>query len=122
MARHLDAQDWRRSACDVPGTCWDRTGQPKATAEYIQATSRVGRDSRRPPGIVITIYAATRPRDRSHYEAFQAYHQALYRAVEPSTVTPFSPPARDRTLHAAIVLTLRHLMDWIESDAAARFE
>jgi hypothetical protein len=96
--------------------------QPKATAEYIQASSRVGRDPKRPPGVVIALYAANRPRDRSHYESFQSYHQSLYRTVEPTSVTPFSPPARERTLHAALVLALRHLLGWEEAEDVQRFD
>ncbi|MFE0676153.1 helicase-related protein [Streptomyces sp. NPDC058867] len=81
-------------------------GQPKTTAEYIQATSRVGRHQ--VPGLVVTYFNATRPRDRSHYETFTDYHRALYRHVEPASVTPWSPPARRRALHAALVVLVRH--------------
>ena len=97
-------------------------GQPKSTAEYIQASSRVGRDNKRPPGVVITLYSANRPRDRSHYENFQSYHQSLYRHVEPVTVTPFAPPARERTLHAALVLSLRHSCGWVIQRDAGLFD
>jgi ATP-dependent helicase YprA (DUF1998 family) len=51
-------------------------GQPKATAEYIQATSRVGRD-REKPGLVVTLLNVHRPRDRSHDERFEAFHASL---------------------------------------------
>ncbi len=97
-------------------------GQPKSTAEYIQATSRIGRDRNRPSGVVLVLYAANRPRDRSVYESFQSYHHALYREVEPVSVTPFSPPARDRSLHASLVAVMRHSMSWERPQDAKRFD
>lgn len=75
-------------------------GQPKATAEYIQATSRVGR---RHPGLIVSVYNWSRPRDLSHYERFRSYHATLYRHVEATSVTPFSSRARDRGLHGIYV-------------------
>src|SRR5207249_2023821 len=81
-------------------------GQPKATAEYIQATSRVGRDHER-PGLVVTILNVHRPRDRSHYERFPAYHTSFYRSVEATGVTPFSPRALDRGLAGTVVALAR---------------
>lgn len=79
-------------------------GQPQTTAEYIQATSRVGRAH---PGLVAVMLNSTRSRDRSHYESFQHFHSALYREVESTSVTPFSARARDRGLHAVIVALAR---------------
>jgi hypothetical protein len=82
-------------------------GQPKASAEYIQATSRVGRDANR-PGLVVTILNVHKPRDRSHYERFAAYHETFYRSVEATSVTPFSPRALDKGLAATLVGLIRH--------------
>lgn len=84
-------------------------GQPKTTAEYIQASSRVGRSDNW-PGLVVMAYNIYRPRDRSHYEHFVAYHESFYRYVEATSVTPFSAPAIDRGL-AAVVVTLARLLD-----------
>jgi ATP-dependent helicase YprA (DUF1998 family) len=82
-------------------------GQPKTTSEYIQATSRVGR-AVAVPGLVVTLLRANKPRDRSHYESFRAYHESLYRYVEPTSVTPWSLASRERSLRAAFVLLVRH--------------
>jgi hypothetical protein len=81
-------------------------GQPKTASEYIQATSRVGRDEDR-PGLVVTLLNVHRPRDRSHYERFQAWHTTFYRAVEATSVTPFSPRAVDRGLAGVTVALAR---------------
>jgi superfamily II DNA or RNA helicase len=81
-------------------------GQPKTSAEYIQATSRVGRDHER-PGLVVTLLNIHKPRDRSHYERFAAYHQSFYRSVEATSVTPFSPRALDRGLAGTLVALAR---------------
>lgn len=81
-------------------------GQPKTSAEYIQATSRVGRDRAR-PGLVVTVLNIHKPRDRSHYERFAAHHATFYRSVEATSVTPFSPRALDRGLAGALVSLIR---------------
>lgn len=79
-------------------------GQPKTTSSYIQATGRVGR---RQGGLVITFFRASRPRDLDHYEFFTGYHRAIYRYVEPITVTPFAARARERGMGPVAVALLR---------------
>ncbi|WP_431235129.1 helicase-related protein [Mycolicibacterium psychrotolerans] len=91
-------------------------GQPQSTSEYIQSSSRVGRQH---PGLVVIIYNGARSRDRSHYESFIPYHSALYRQVESTSVTPFSPRSRDRGLHAVLIALARHTIDALhENDDA----
>ena len=79
-------------------------GQPKNTAEYIQATSRVGRSY---PGLVITVYNWARPRDLSYYEKFYHYHATFYQHVEALSVTPFASSALDRGLTALLISLVR---------------
>ena len=87
------------------------TGQPKTTSEYIQATSRVGRAY---PGLVVACLNVFRPRDRSHYERFAAYHDSFYREVEATSVTPFSGQALDRGLVGALLAMVRHAIPEME--------
>lgn len=91
-------------------------GQPKTTSQYIQVTGRVGRRWDERPGLVVSIYSPSKPRDRSHFEKFRSYHERLYAQVEPTSVTPFSPPALDRALHAVMAAYVRQ----IGNDAQAR--
>lgn len=90
-------------------------GQPQTTAEYIQATSRVGR---RYPGLVFALYNAARSRDLSHYESFTSYHRSLYRQVEPTGATPFAPRALDRGLHGVLVSIARSTIAGAAEDAS----
>jgi hypothetical protein len=92
-------------------------GQPKATAEYIQATSRVGRSR---PGLVCNVLNWARPRDLSHYERFEHYHATFYQHVEALSVTPFAPRAIDRGLSALLVSLVRLAgVDFNSNDGAA---
>ncbi len=92
-------------------------GQPLTTAEYIQASSRVGRSD--VPGLVITNFYRDQARSLSHYENFRAYHDAFYRFVEPTSITPYTHQARSRALHAALVIMLRHSFSSLLEDRKA---
>ena len=83
-------------------------GQPKNTAEYIQASSRVGRDPER-PGLVIALGNWARPRDLAHFEQFRHYHETFYSKVEALSVTPFSVTSLDRGLDGVLVSAARVL-------------
>lgn len=95
-------------------------GQPKTTAEYIQATSRVGREANK-PGLVAVLLNLHKPRDRAHFEQFSFYHRAFYRAVEATSVTPWARRALDRALAAVVVTIARHVdPDMTPENAAER--
>ena len=95
-------------------------GQPKSAAEYIQATSRVGRAS---PGLVFTAFNWARPRDLSHYETFEHFHSSAYRHVEALSVTPFADRALDRGLTAVLASLIRqHDATWNANRDAQRVD
>ena len=81
-------------------------GQPKNTAEYIQASSRVGRNPDW-PGLVVTLGNWARPRDQVHFEQFRRYHETFYARVEALPVTPFSVTSLDRGMDGALVSAAR---------------
>ncbi|MBC8270594.1 MAG: helicase [Gammaproteobacteria bacterium] len=96
-------------------------GQPLTSAEYIQASSRVGRSEA--PGVVFANYYREQARSLSHYESFRPYHEAFYRYVEPTSVTPYTYQARLRALPAALVIVMRHGgFGLLNNGAAAGFD
>jgi ATP-dependent helicase YprA (DUF1998 family) len=96
-------------------------GQPKTTSQYIQVTGRVGRRWWERPALIATIYSASKPRDRSHFEKFRSYHERLYAQVEPTSVTPFAPPVVDRALHAVMASYVRQAGTESEADSPYPF-
>jgi hypothetical protein len=94
-------------------------GQPKTAAEYIQATSRIGRDHNR-PGLVVVVLNLHKPRDRTHFEQFGNFHRSFYRAVEATSVTPWAARALDRALAAVVVTAARHIDPSLTPDAAVK--
>ena len=92
-------------------------GQPKTAAEYIQATSRVGRHRSR-PGLVVAVLNLHKPRDRMHFEQFGQFHRTFYRSVEATSVTPWAARALDRALAAIVVAAARHIEPALTPEAA----
>lgn len=70
-------------------------GMPRQTAEYIQASSRVGRSH---VGIVFTLLDPIRERNRSHFTYFAKYHEYLGRLVEPVAINRWARFSINRTL------------------------
>ncbi|HRC00303.1 MAG TPA: DISARM system helicase DrmA, partial [Dermatophilaceae bacterium] len=98
-------------------------GQPKNTAEYIQASSRVGRDASARPGLVVALGNWARPRDLAHFEQFRHYHETFYAQVEALSVTPYSATALERGLDGVLVSAARvmqaHLAGGLSPEAGA---
>lgn len=92
-------------------------GQPKTTAQYIQVSGRVGRRWWERPGLIVSLFANGRSRDKSHFEHFREYHERLYSQVEPTSVTPFSDPSIKKALSAIIVGYLRQTQDLVIAES-----
>ena len=82
-------------------------GQPKKNSEFIQASSRVGRNSPE-VGLVVSFFNGKRARDRSYFEVFPDFIQSFYKYVEPTTVTPYTFSVRERMLRQILVTLIRH--------------
>ena len=93
-------------------------GQPKNIAEYIQASSRVGRKTK---GLVVTLLDANRARDKSYFEHFVSFHQAFYKSVEPISITPFTENTIDKMLSSLIITYIRHKKGLFQNNNAQHF-
>lgn len=78
-------------------------GMPKQTAEFIQATSRVGRKY---PATVFALVNPMRVRDVSHFRYFQKYAEYLDRLVEAVPVNRESLPVLKRVLPGGLMALL----------------
>ena len=73
---------------------------PRNVAEYIQASSRIGRNTF---GIVITLLSANRAREKSLFEHFIPFHKSFYKNIEPLTVTSFTENTIDKMLSSVMI-------------------
>jgi hypothetical protein len=83
------------------------SGFPGRAADYIQASSRVGRKH---IGVVFTVYNPTYNIDRSAYVHFMEYHDRLYQLVQPVPVNKFSEAAIARTFNGIYAATLLNMV------------
>jgi hypothetical protein len=93
-------------------------GMPKNIAEYIQASSRVGRKT---DGLVVAFLDPNRARDKSYFEHFIPFHQAFYKSIEPLSVTPFTENTIDKMLTTVMVAYVRHKVSGLNKDNAAQY-
>ena len=80
-------------------------GMPKNVAEYIQASSRIGRSTQ---GLAISLLNPNRAREKSYFEHFNNFHQAFYKSVEPLSVTPFTENTIDKMLSSLMITFIRN--------------
>ncbi|WP_128478357.1 DEAD/DEAH box helicase family protein [Halorussus pelagicus] len=79
-------------------------GFPRRTFQYIQSSSRVGRDY---PGFVVDMFSPIDNRDRHRYKYFEKTHEYLDRSVEETSVARWARFSLDKTfpgLFQAILL------------------
>jgi len=91
-------------------------GMPKNIAEYIQASSRVGRKTN---GLVVSLLDPNRAREKSYFEHFINFHQAFYKCVEPLSITPFTESTIDKMLTTSLVAFVRNKYPNLNKDTDA---
>lgn len=84
-------------------------GMPKQNAEYIQASSRVGRTH---VGMVFMCHHPARERDQSHYSLFNKFHQYLGQLVEPVAINRWAKFSINRTLPGLFMGVLLQLLSY----------
>jgi superfamily II DNA or RNA helicase len=94
------------------------TGMPKNIAEYIQASSRVGRKVK---GLVVTFLNPNQARDKSYFEHYIPFHQAFYKSIEPLSVTPFTENTIDKMLTTLMVTYMRHKVSGLNQNYDAQY-
>lgn len=93
-------------------------GMPKNTAEYIQASSRIGRKHK---GLAILLLDPYKTREKSYFEHFSDFHQAYYKFVEPLTVTPFTEQIIDKMLTTLSISFIRNYIANMAEDSQAKY-
>lgn len=88
-------------------------GMPRQNAEYIQASSRVGRAN---IGIVFNCLHPIRDRDQSHYYYFDKYHEYLGRLIEPVAINRWSKFSIQRTLPGLFMAILLQVIAYSKRD------
>lgn len=81
-------------------------GFPGRAADYIQSSSRVGREN---VGLVCTVFNPNDNLNRSTYLHFHEYHERLYQLVQPVPLNRFSESSVSRTftgIYSALALNV----------------
>ncbi|MXZ20388.1 MAG: hypothetical protein F4Y84_07245 [Caldilineaceae bacterium SB0665_bin_25] len=82
-------------------------GMPRQNAEYIQASSRVGRSH---IGVIFACLHPARERDQSHYSFFAKFHEFLGQLIEPVAINRWSKFSVQRTLPGLFMAVLLQLL------------
>jgi len=91
---------------------------PKNVAEYIQASSRIGRQSK---GLAVALLDPNRSREKSYFEHFKPFHQAFYKSVEPLSVTPFTENTIKKMLTSILVTFVRQKVPGMSANNQAQY-
>ena len=93
-------------------------GMPKNVAEYIQASSRIGRKTK---GLALTLFDPNRAREKSYFEHYKSFHQAFYKSIAPLSVTPFTENTIDKMLSSILVTYVRNKVPDMAGNSQAQY-